>query len=92
MMYDPPPRARDGADIMIYCYWAADCKTNGCRNSRVIKFRGLYIEGGPELPVVLPKRITVTCPVCSKSYEYGPADIVPVFKDYPPPTDFVSLF
>jgi hypothetical protein len=82
---------------MIYCYWAADCKTigcktNGCQNSRVIKFRGEYVEGGPELPVLLPEKIIVTCPVCSKSYEYEPAGISPVFRDYPPPIGFVDLF
>ena len=77
---------------MIYLYWAANCKTDGCKNSRVIKFRGEYIEGTPEPPVLLPKKITITIPVCSKSYEYEAAEIIPIVKDSPPPFDFVNLF
>jgi hypothetical protein len=76
---------------VTYAYWGAECRTEGCRNTRIIKFRGTRINGEPELPTILPKKIIVTCSICSKSYEYEPAGISPVYK-LTPEIGFVDLF
>lgn len=70
--------------IILYAYYTADCRTPNCvtagkQNSRVIKFRGVQIDGVPELPEIRPKEIIVTCPKCSKSYNYEAAELVPVY-------------
>jgi NMD protein affecting ribosome stability and mRNA decay len=70
---------------VTYAYWGVECKTDTCRNIRntvIIKFWGTWIEGEPEPPVILPKKITVICPTCSRSYEYyyEAAEIIRVYR------------